>query len=204
MEEEKWIKWSRELLSISKTGITYAKTYYDEERFKRIYEIAEEIVNTNFKTMPEMRIITQDIQKGYATPQVTTRGIIKRKNEILLVHEKGKQWNIPGGYADINDTPTQAVCREILEETGYKVRVKGVVAIYSVLHNMIFPQYAMYFLCELNESEDFFPINNETDAIQFVSIDKIEFYDINQHFRFHWSKLKQLINEEEALCIEVD
>ena len=96
MEEEKWIKWSRELLSISKTGITYAKTYYDEERFKRIYEIAEEIVNTNFKTMPEMRIITQDIQKGYATPQVTTRGIIKRKNEILLVHEKGKQWNTPG------------------------------------------------------------------------------------------------------------
>lgn len=196
MEEEKWVKWSRELLSIAKTGITYAKTQYDEERYKRIFEIAEEIVNTNLSPISKIITIPQDIQKGYATPQVTTRGIIKRGNEVLMVHEKGKTWNFPGGYADINDTPTQAVCREVLEETGYRVIVKRLIAIFSVLHNMIFPQYAMYFLCELIESDHPLPLNNEIDSIQFVNIDKIEDYDINQHLKLHWSRIKQLIKDD--------
>ena len=202
MNEENWIKWSRELFSIAQTGITYAKSKYEEERFRRVYEIAGEIIKIESNILPK-NANELYIQKGYATPQITTRGIIKRGNSILLVHEIGKKWNLPGGYADINDTPTQAVIREVFEETGYYVQVKGIVAIYSILHNMVFPQYAMYFLCTVDESKKVLPLSNETDIAQFVNINEIISYDLNQHLKDHWLRLKQLIMEEN-LCKEVD
>jgi mutator protein MutT len=50
---------------------------------------------------------------------------IENDGMILLLHRhtnksQGNKWGIPGGKVDKNETPLQAVVREVEEETGYK------------------------------------------------------------------------------------
>lgn len=45
------------------------------------------------------------------------------ENKIILLHrqdhkDRGNLWGIPAGKIDKNETPLQAICRELLEETG--------------------------------------------------------------------------------------
>ena len=48
-------------------------------------------------------------------------GAILRGDTILMVqhcHDWGTYWTLPGGGVEASETPTQAVIREVLEETG--------------------------------------------------------------------------------------
>lgn len=62
--------------------------------------------------------ITQSNKGGLA---VITR---KGDNKILLQFEnKWNQWRLPGGSLEENETPEEGVVREVLEETGYSVKI---------------------------------------------------------------------------------
>ena len=54
------------------------------------------------------------------------RGVVFRDQKILLVRENldGGRWTVPGGWADINEAPSEATEREVYEETGYHVQVR--------------------------------------------------------------------------------
>ena len=56
--------------------------------------------------------------------------LIVKDNKILMVKEAKKkcygQWNIPAGHVDEPEKITDAAIREILEETGLKVKLTGV------------------------------------------------------------------------------
>lgn len=52
--------------------------------------------------------------------------VLNEKREILLVRRTGKileggKWALPGGFVERGETIKEAVIREVLEETGYKV-----------------------------------------------------------------------------------
>lgn len=61
--------------------------------------------------------------------------VIVRDNKVLMVKEAQKkcygQWNYPAGHVDEGETITTAAIREVLEETGCKVKLTGVLPIYS-------------------------------------------------------------------------
>ncbi|MCH2223457.1 MAG: NUDIX domain-containing protein [Crocinitomicaceae bacterium] len=46
-------------------------------------------------------------------------GVVKRKNEFLLIKRKGL-WDIPKGKIDKGETPEEAGIREVMEECGIK------------------------------------------------------------------------------------
>ena len=51
---------------------------------------------------------------------------------ILLVHRADNSlWAVPGGYMDPGETLTEACAREVVEETGIRVRVGRLVAVYT-------------------------------------------------------------------------
>lgn len=71
-------------------------------------------------------------KRGYATPKTDVRAFILRNNRILMVKEAADGlWSLPGGWADVGDTPSKVVRREVEEETGLKVRVTKLLGVWD-------------------------------------------------------------------------
>jgi ADP-ribose pyrophosphatase YjhB (NUDIX family) len=66
----------------------------------------------------------------YATPKVDVRGVVFHDGKILLVQERSDGlWTLPGGWADVGDSPADAVVREIREEAGFESRATKLLAL---------------------------------------------------------------------------
>lgn len=54
------------------------------------------------------------------------------RNRVLLVQQRETgEWSTPGGAIELEDTPADAVVREVWEETGLLVRPTRLVAVYG-------------------------------------------------------------------------
>ncbi len=65
-------------------------------------------------------------------PHVTVATIIERDNRYLMVYEESdgkKVYNQPAGHLDPDETLQEAAIRETLEETGWTVKLSGVVGV---------------------------------------------------------------------------
>jgi ADP-ribose pyrophosphatase YjhB (NUDIX family) len=58
--------------------------------------------------------------------------VFNATGEVLAVYKHRKQvWQLPAGLADLGESSTGTICREILEETGLEVEPYALVGIYS-------------------------------------------------------------------------
>ncbi len=169
-----WIEWGRKLQAISQTGLHYTEKQYDRERYEQIGVVAAEILaeHTNL-SVEELTQLNAD-EFGYATPKVDVRGVVFQEDKILLVREiaDAGRWTLPGGWADVNDTPTQAVVREVLEESGFETKVVKLLAVYDreqQKHTPSFPYsvYKLFFQCQIVGGQP--QINHEVSEIAFFS-----------------------------------
>ena len=149
------MKWGRKLQGISQTGLHFTENQYDRERYEEIGIIAAEILAeyTNLSVAELIQLNANEF--GYATPKVDVRGVIFRDEKILLVRETADagRWTLPGGWADVNETPSGAVIREVLEESGFETEVVKLLAVYDreqQQHTPPFPYsvYKLFFHCE--------------------------------------------------------
>lgn len=66
-------------------------------------------------------------------PHITVAAVIERDSRFLVVEEKVEGrfvYNQPAGHLEENESLTEAVVRETLEETGYHFRPKHISGIY--------------------------------------------------------------------------
>src|SRR5262249_50648981 len=60
---------------------------------------------------------------------------IAREGCLLLNRraiDPGKgRWSFPSGYVDLGETTTEAAIREVKEETGFDIRLAGLIGVYS-------------------------------------------------------------------------
>ncbi len=123
MTNTRWLDWCRELQAIAQNGLTFGTGHFDLERYKRLQEIAAEMVGAGAGVDPGKLAKTFAEETGYTTPKVDVRGVVFRDGKILLVKEREDGgWTLPGGWADVGDTPAEAVVREIVEESGFQTR----------------------------------------------------------------------------------
>ena len=80
--------------------------------------------------------------------------MVFRDDKILLVRERSDGlWTLPGGWADVNDSPADAVVREIREEAGYETRATKLLALLDRNRHNHPPHfnhiYKAFFRCEI-------------------------------------------------------
>jgi ADP-ribose pyrophosphatase YjhB (NUDIX family) len=175
MPVPQWLEWAREIQAIAQTGSHYAENIYQLQRYQRLMEIAAEIVDNYSESNSSEIRLAFNTPEGYATPKVDVRGAVFIHNQLLLVREKADGgWTLPGGWADVGESPAQAAEREVWEETGFRVEAKKVIGIYDAnrLGKLeFFHAYKIVFLCELISGNP--TPSNETTEVAFFSKDEI-------------------------------
>jgi ADP-ribose pyrophosphatase YjhB (NUDIX family) len=176
--EPQWIEWAKALQAIAQTGLHFVQSEYDAERYRQIQEIAADIFadHTNMKKEVIDDLFSQEY--GYATPKVDVRGVVFQESKILLVREvlDDHRWTLPGGWADVNETPTEAITREVFEESGFETKVVKLLAVYDRTKQghqppMPYHVYKMFFLCEIIGGEA--KSSYETSEVGFFAEDNI-------------------------------
>jgi ADP-ribose pyrophosphatase YjhB (NUDIX family) len=156
MAEHLWLEWVKSLRAISQTGLHFSRDPFDTERYQQVREIAGRILEQQ-SNLSRQQIVELDASDlGYATPKVDVRGAVFQDGRILLVREISDhgRWTLPGGWADPNETPSEAVAREVREESGYLTRVRKLVGLYDRDRQGLVPPYPFhiykhFFLCEI-------------------------------------------------------
>ena len=126
------VRWARSLEAIARSGLTYSQSAYERERFEAVRSIAVEIAAaTSGEDAAVLRARFED-EYGYATPKVDVRGVVLDDRGLLLVREIGEtRWTLPGGWADVGETPRRAVEKEVQQEAGLDVSAVRVLAVYD-------------------------------------------------------------------------
>jgi ADP-ribose pyrophosphatase YjhB (NUDIX family) len=171
-----WLEWAREIQALSQTGLTFTQNEYERERYRRLSEIAAEIVAGHTALAKE--IVQKNFlgQSGYATPKIDVRGAVVRDDKILLVQERTDQrWAMPGGWADVGDRPAEMVAREVWEESGIRAVAKKVIGVYDANRDgrpmEFYHAFKIVFLCEITGGE--LRPSHETLAADFFSFDHL-------------------------------
>jgi ADP-ribose pyrophosphatase YjhB (NUDIX family) len=170
-----WLVWARKIQSIAQTGQTYAQNEWQRERYRKLMEIAAEIVTMHTGLPFEPVLANFQVQPGYATPKIDVRGAVFRDGKMLMVQEAlDGGWTMPGGWADVGDLPANGAEREVWEESGFRVVARKLIGVYDA--NRVYPlefyhAYKLVFLCDILGGEA--RISNETTAVDFFAEDEI-------------------------------
>ncbi|MGC4115423.1 MAG: NUDIX hydrolase [Myxococcales bacterium] len=154
--DPKWLEWARRLQALAQSGLTYSENPFERERYEQVREIASEMMAAQSDETAERVAALFAGETGYATPKVDGRGVVfDEQGRILLVRElRDGGWTLPGGFADVGDTPSQAVEREVREESGYEVKAVKLLALYDRTKHGPVPArpwhiYKVFLRCEL-------------------------------------------------------
>ncbi len=194
-----WLIWAREIQAIAQTGLAFGKDPYDLERFHALGRLAARIMAAH--TDADLTRIESlfDAEAGYATPKLGVRGaVFDAAGRILMVREvvDGHRWTLPGGWADVNQTPSESVVREVFEESGYRVRATKLAAVWDRARQAhpptAFSVARMFFICALEGGEPATSLETsevgwfaETEIPADLSVRRTQPHHIQRMFA-HW------------------
>lgn len=149
-----WHSLAQRIQAITQTGIAYATSPYDVERYSELSAIAASMIAG---PEPERIAIAAELfaaEQGYATPRVDVRAAVFEENRLLLVRERSDGcWALPGGWAEVGQSAAESVEREVLEESGYIVKATKLLACWDRNKHPHPPipvhAYKLVFRCEL-------------------------------------------------------
>lgn len=161
--------------SIAKIGLIYSKDPYALTNYQEINDLStkmlEDFENVKFD---RPNYFERDV---YPTPNVSVRTIIfnEDRTEILMVREAvSQEYSLPGGWADLYDSPSTAAKNECLQEAGAEVemvRLVGITDRTPFKRNASVPEYVVVFegkITKMHKDHEY-----ETDDVQFFRIDNL-------------------------------
>ena len=174
---ERRLEIARRLHALARTGLHFSPDPYDRERYEEIEALAAELLAG--PSAPEQQRL-RDLwahESGYVTPKVEVRGAsFDGRDRVLLVRERADgRWTLPGGWADVNESPSQAVEKEFVQESGLVVRATKLAALYDRSRHghgpSLFQSWKAFFLCEILGGE--VRTSHETDAVDYFAADSL-------------------------------
>jgi ADP-ribose pyrophosphatase YjhB (NUDIX family) len=160
----------RRLQALARTGLHFCGSEYDRQRYEEIEQIAAALLAGGSLPDRDELLARWRLETGYVTPKVEVRGATFRDGRVLLVREAADGlWTLPGGWADVNESPSQAVEKEIEQESGFRARAVKLAALYDRSRHghgeSLHHSWKAFFLCEIVGGEA--RGSYETDAVGF-------------------------------------
>jgi ADP-ribose pyrophosphatase YjhB (NUDIX family) len=160
----------RRLQALARTGLHFCGSEYDRERYAEIERIAAELLAGASEPGREALLAAWRLETGYVTPKVEVRGAAFRDGRVLLVRETADgRWTLPGGWADVDESPSEAIEKEVAQESGFGARAVKLAALWDRGRHghgeSLFHCWKAFFLCELTGGEA--RGSYETDAVGF-------------------------------------
>ena len=161
--------------AIAKIGLTYSKDPYALTNYQEINDLSKKFLEdfTNVK-IDRPNYFEKDI---YPTPNVSVRTVIlnKDKTKVMMVREANLgTYSLPGGWADLYDSPSKTAKNECSQEAGADievVRLVGVLDRTPFKSSASIPEYVIVFegkvIGKLHEHE------YETDDVGWFDIDNL-------------------------------
>ncbi len=175
-QEPQWLAWAQRLQAIAQSGLHYSADVFDDERYQEVGRIAAEIMAGHSDTSAERveRFFSEEV--GYATPKTDLRAVIFREEQVLMVRERSDGlWALPGGWADVGETPSACIEKEVLEEAGFHARAVKLLALYDQRRRGAKPNpqhtFKAFFRCELTGGEARTSV--ETSEVAFFAEDAL-------------------------------
>ena len=107
---------------------------------------------------------------------------------LLIQRSDNGLWAMPGGALEIGETIAGAAERETFEETGYRVRVTGLIGVYSDPGNVIAfddgeirQQFALAFRADLEGGD--LATSAESPIVRWVRVDELDSLPIHPTVR---------------------
>jgi 8-oxo-dGTP diphosphatase len=174
--------------AIAKIGLTYSKDPYAITNYQEINDLSkaflEDFINVK---LDRPNYFEKDV---YPTPNISVRTIIfnKERDKILMVREvKTQNYSLPGGWAELYDSPSQTAINECFQEAGAvisSVRLVGVTNRTPFKNNTSVPEYVIIFegviSGELHDHEyetddvGWFPIDNLPEISRKLSMEELQ------------------------------
>jgi ADP-ribose pyrophosphatase YjhB (NUDIX family) len=168
------VEWAAELQHMSQTGLAYARDPYDIGRYRRLRELAAEMLALGSEATLTRVADAFDRELGHATPKLDVRGIVIEDGRVLLVRERSdRRWTLPGGFADPGQSPSENMAREFREESGYEVEVTRLLAVHDRARHVDRPHpfsiYKLSFECRIVGGSA--SPSDETDGVEWFPAD---------------------------------
>lgn len=149
--------WADTLRDLSATGLRYATTIYDRERYTTLQRMAIDMMA--LATTQSLEYLEALQVTFFSRPSPTVAGaaaVINSQGAILLMRRSDMDdWSLPAGGMEVGETPAAAVVRETYEETGIRCTPVALVGIYDSRlwdTNRSHHTYKFTFLCTPKDS----------------------------------------------------
>jgi ADP-ribose pyrophosphatase YjhB (NUDIX family) len=114
--------------------------------------------------------------------RIAAYAILVRDGSILLVRctpdiSPQREWTLPGGGINFGEDPSHAAVREVKEETGFDIALRGLLAVDSwvdQLPEMDHHSLRIIYAGEITGGNLTFEIGGSTDACEWVRFDRAD------------------------------
>ena len=163
--------------AIARTGLAYAQDPYDRERYEKLLVLAAEGYSDALASVSDELLARFRAEAGYITSKVGVSAAVfdADGNALLARRADDGLWSLVSGWVDPNETPEEAIVRELHEEIGVDASVDAFAAVFSRMasltagpHSMI----AIVYLCTL--ASDALILNHELLEARFAPIESVD------------------------------
>jgi ADP-ribose pyrophosphatase YjhB (NUDIX family) len=125
--------WADKLRDLSATGLCYASTIYDRERYETLQTMAMEMMAlATTQSLDTLEPLRATFFSRPSPVVVGTAAVIDSEGMLLLMRRTDNGlWGMPGGGIEVGETAAAAAVRETYEETGVRCEPTALIGIYD-------------------------------------------------------------------------
>ncbi len=124
--------------------------------------------------------------------------VLNKRNELLVIRERiatSMAYKLPGGHVELTEKISEAIVREVFEETGIHAQFNSILGMTSK-HPYRFGKSNMYFICKLDAVSESIDIQDTNEIIDAKWIKIEDYIQDKTHHIFNRQMVEQLHNKE--------